>query len=280
MNQKELETLQNIQLTIMDEIHKLCVSNNLRYYLIGGSALGAIRHKGFIPWYVDIDIAMPRKDYEFFISQCPKQIDFKFRIIDYRSEKKYNPPHALVILKNSVLVQELNELNPQMPNHGIFVDVLPLDIAPNNPEQRKKQERDLIKIKKLKEKKVSLIYSKDTTFLIILKKIRRFLFCPISLKRLNRRQQDIMMRYDYLEENENTLWCSMASHYKYEKLCMNKSVFGEPLLVDFAKRQYYVPNKVVEYLTTLFGDYMKLPPEKEQLRLRNLFKYARWNNNL
>ena len=276
MNQQELESLQRVQLTIMDEIHKLCVNNNLRYYLIGGSALGAIRHKGFIPWDVDIDIAMPRPDYELFITQYCKQINPRFSVIDYRDEKNYYPPHALVILNNSVLVQEINELNPQMPNHGIYVDVLPLDIAPNNPQQRSSQERDLIRIRNLKEKKVSFIYPKDTKHGIFLKKIRRFLFRPISMTRLNKKQQEIMMRYDSLVENDNTIWCSMASHYKYEKLCMNKSVFGEPLLVDFAERQYYVPRKVDEYLTRLFGDYMRFPPEKEQLRLRNLFKYAKW----
>ena len=88
MNQKELENLQRVQLTIMDEIHKLCVNNKLRYYLIGGSALGAIRHKGFIPWDVDIDIAMPRKDYELFITQYSKQINPKFSVIDYPNDKK------------------------------------------------------------------------------------------------------------------------------------------------------------------------------------------------
>ena len=113
MNQQELESLQRVQLTIMDEIHKLCVNNNLRYYLIGGSALGAIRHKGFIPWDVDIDIAMPRPDYELFITQYCKQINPRFSVIDYRDEKNYYPPHALVILNNSVLVQEINELNPK-----------------------------------------------------------------------------------------------------------------------------------------------------------------------
>ena len=276
MNQQELENLQRVQLTIMDEVHKLCVNNDLRYYLIGGSALGAIRHSGFIPWDVDIDIAMPRKDYELFITRYSKEIDSKCCVIDYRSEKNYNPPHALVILKNSVLLQELDELNPQMPNYGIFVDVLPLDTVPNNLEKRKKQEKDLIKIRKLKEKKVSLVYPKNTKLEIVLKKIRRVVFTPVSMTRLNRKQQEIMMRYDYLKEDENTIWCSMASHYKYEKLCMNKSVFGDPLLADFAGRQYYVPRKVDDYLTRLFGDYMRLPSEKEQMRLRNLFKYARW----
>lgn len=276
MKQQELENLQRVQLTIMDEIHKLCVNNNLRYYLIGGSALGAIRHKGFIPWDVDIDIAMPRKDYELFITQYSRQINPRFSVIDYRSEKNYHPPHALVILNNSVLIQEINELNPQMPNHGIYVDVLPLDIAPNNPQQRKSQERDLIRIRNFKEKKVSLIYPKNTKFEIFLKKIRRVLFAPVSLTRLNKKQQDIMMRYDSLDENDNTVWCSMASHYKYEKLCMNKNIFGEPLLKDFAGRNYYVPREIGEYLKQLFGDYMRLPSEEEQLRLRNLFKYASW----
>ena len=276
MNQQELESLQRVQLTIMDEIHTVCVNNGLRYYLIGGSALGAVRHQGFIPWDVDIDIAMPRKDYESFITHYSEQLNPKFCVTDYREERDYIPPHALVTLKKSLLVQELHELNPQMTNHGIFVDVLPLDIAPNNPRQRKSQERDLIRIRLIKEKKVSLIYSKDTPFVIFLKRLRRVLLSPIPLSVLNKQQQRIMMRYDYLEEGDNTMWCSMASHYKYEKLCMSKSIFGDPLLMNFAGREYYVPRKVDDYLKRIFGDYMKLPSEKEQLRLRDLFKYAKW----
>ena len=74
MTQEDIQRLQNIQLMIMDEIHRVCVENHLSYYMIGGTALGAIRHGGFIPWDMDIDIAMPREDYEKFISISGKAL--------------------------------------------------------------------------------------------------------------------------------------------------------------------------------------------------------------
>lgn len=87
MTYEELRKIQEQQIRIMDEIHKLCVKKNYRYYMIGGSALGAVRHKGFIPWDVDIDIAMPRKDYDAFSIEGYKDLPNFLEFHDYKTDK-------------------------------------------------------------------------------------------------------------------------------------------------------------------------------------------------
>lgn len=77
MDDLMLNKLHNLQVQILDEIVRICDSNNMDYFLIGGTLLGAIRHKGFIPWDDDLDIAMPRKSYDKFISLCNSEMNNK-----------------------------------------------------------------------------------------------------------------------------------------------------------------------------------------------------------
>lgn len=271
ISQEALREIQLVQLQIMDEIHRVCVKNQIKYYLIGGSALGAVRHKGFIPWDADIDIALPRKDYERFVLECSKELNGQLVCEDYRSNSKHRVPHALVILKDSKMVYKTDLL--QIP---IFVDLLPLDQVPADDIRQRKQEKKLKRIRNIINIKRLPIYSQNNMLVRSIKHIIHFLLAPLSLRWLNERQQGIAQMYDSLPESECPLCCSTLSHYKYGKLCMDKSVFGSPVLAEFEGREYYVPCKIIDYLTHLFGDYMKLPPTAEQDKERKLILRAEW----
>lgn len=271
ISQEALREIQLVQLQIMDEIHRVCVKNQIKYYLIGGSALGAVRHKGFIPWDADIDIALPRKDYERFVLDCSKELNDQFICEDYRSNPRHRVPHALVILKNSKMVYKTDLV--QIP---IFVDLLPLDQVPADEILQHEQEKKLNRIKKIINIKRLPIYSQNNLLERSIKHIIHFLLTPLSLRWLNEKQQKIAQMYDSLSESECPLCCSTLSHYRYSKLCMDKSVFGFPELAEFEGRQYYVPCKVLDYLNHLFGDYMKLPPAAEQEKERKLILRAEW----
>lgn len=271
ITQEELRKVQLVQLRIMDDIHRVCAENNITYYLIGGSALGAVRHGGFIPWDADIDIALPRKDYERFVTECSKELDSRFVCEDYRSNPRHRVPHALVFLKNSKMVYKTDQV--QIP---IFVDLLPLDQVPDDLIRQQKQEKELKSIQKVISIKRLPIYSHNNRLVRIIKHMIHFLLTPLSLQRLYAKQQRIAQQFNFLPEEECPLWCSTLSHYKYCKLCMPKTIFGAPSLAVFEGRKYYVPNKVHEYLTRLFGDYMKLPAEEEQCKERKLILSAEW----
>lgn len=273
----ELKTIQNVQLQIMDDIHRVCVEMGLRYYLIGGSAIGAVRHNGIIPWDIDVDIAMPRKDYEEFVKQAQVYLNPIYEVHDYRTDKDFGTYHALVVLKDSVMMFK-NEIGRKRKNRfGIFVDILPLDQWPDDEDLKQKQIKAHNRLKLIR-----YYWHEDTaetgSFAKRMGKkvLSKFLHCIVSLYTLNKLEQNIITRYN--TPDEGNMWCSKLSHYSMDKLTMPKSIFGTPVLHEFSGRQYYVPEKVSDYLSHLFGDYMKLPPVEVRKEQIESVYYASWKD--
>ena len=277
MKIEDLREVQKIQLKIMDEIHRICEQSGIRYYIIGGTALGAIRHGGFIPWDVDIDIAMHREDYERFIYEKSSLLDAKFECHHYKKDTDYYPPHALVALKNSELIQKDDYLNPNLKRYGIFIDIFPLDNAPDKISARNKQAKELKKKNTQKQRKIGITYSENSSIVKMLKKIVKLRYISKSWDRINSEQEKIMKRYS---KEATSCWCSMASHYSYEKQCMPKEIYGEPTLIKFEDRYYYAPEMLDEYLKRIFDDYMKLPSKESQQKQLDYFVSAKWKSDI
>lgn len=272
MTSEKFRALQLVQAEIMDDIHRVCVQNNLKYYMIGGTALGAVRHKGFIPWDVDIDIAMPREDYERFIEIANDELNTRFACHTYKTDKVFYSPHMIVTLKNSSI--RLKDVAPNVTRWGIYVDILPLDQVPADKKARKRHAHMLKFVKYVKFYKEIGIYDYNSIGVKLLKKLLRAFLSCFSYYSLNLLQQKIAMKYNDLPDTGEI--CSTLSHYKYEKLCMPKSVFGNPQLYCFEGREYYGPEKMEVYLTNIFGDYMKLPPKEVQDELKMAVIDANW----
>ena len=272
MTPEKFRALQLVQAEIMDDIHRICVKNNLKYYMIGGTALGAVRHKGFIPWDVDIDIAMPRESYEKFIKLADTELQSNLECHTYKTDKVFYSPHIIVTLKNSSII--LRGVDPNITRWGIYVDILPLDQVPADKEEKKKHERMLNFIKQLKFYKDIGIYDYNSWAIKFLKRTIKALLSCVSYYTLNSLQQKIAMRYNSLPDTGEI--CSTLSHYKYEKLCMAKSIFGTPKLYSFEGREYYGPENMESYLRNIFGDYMKLPPKELQEEMKKSVISANW----
>ncbi len=267
MTVAEIKKIKDFQMEIMDEVHKVCVENGLVYYIIGGTALGAVRHGGFIPWDVDIDIAMPRRDYEQFEKFSATKLDGRYFLKNYKNTPKYSYPHARVGIKNTQLYDKLQDINPKEEILPIYIDIFPLDNAPTDETLQQKQSKDINRIRKQKYIKHARCYRKDFKNLYI-KKILSLLLFWTDMNKLNAEFDAVCRRY---EDVDTGLLCSMASHYKYSKQCMPASVYGKPQLIKFENREYYAPEKLDDYLTRIYGDYMKLPPEEERQSNLKLF---------
>ena len=263
MNYSELDKLKHVQMEIMDEIHRLCVENGINYYIIGGTALGAVRHKGFIPWDVDIDIAMMRDDYEKFAVACSEKLSVDYIYRDYKNTKSFTHPHALVCKKHTFLSIRNGEVkNPKEENLGIYLDIFPLDVAPADKKKKCAQEKQIQRLKRLKELKRAYKYECNSKLKMIVKDIvsKIFLFWT-SIDKINVIFDNVSMKY----HGQNTGFvCSMSSHFSYAKQYMPYEIYGTPQLIPFGERMYYAPEKIEEYLTKIYGDYMKLPPESER----------------
>ena len=121
-----LNKLHSIQVEILDEIIRICDSNNLDYYLIGGTLLGAIRHKGFIPWDDDLDIAMPRDAYDKFISLCYSELSDDYILDSFKNNSGYWLPFIKIRKKNTIYEEKAISAKRNIPK-GVWVDIFPLD---------------------------------------------------------------------------------------------------------------------------------------------------------
>ncbi len=260
MNMDEFKKLQSVQMEIMDEVHRICCEHQIVYYIIGGTALGAVRHGGFIPWDMDIDIAMPRADYERFAEVCQTALSPRYIYRDYKNTHDFMHPHALVCIRNTFLSTKFDYMNPSEENLGIFLDVFPLDVAPEQKELQEQHVKDIEKVKRRKYLRRGYIYRAGLKQKIVKKVISSLLFF-YNIDKLNEDFDAVCRRY---EDTDSSLLCSMSSHYRYSKQCMPATVYGTPQLVDFEDRQYYAPEQLDDYLTRIFKDYMTLPPEKER----------------
>lgn len=268
MTQEEIGKIGLLQLEIMDEVHRICEKCGITYYIIAGTLLGAVRHKGFIPWDLDIDVAMLREDYDRFKTACQTELDKGYTYFDYNSFRNYMRPHALISRNDTKIHIKHDLVNPKLMDLGVYLDIFPLDMAPDDEKLRNKQAKALKCIRKLKDYRLPYSYSNKTW-----KRYAHYvvsgLLSWIPTTAINRRQQEIMQKY---RSQQTKCVCSMASRYSYEKQCMPREIYGTPVLLKFEDRMYYAPEQYEEYLTRIYGDYMQLPPVEK--RLANLEIYA------
>ena len=274
MNSADFKKLQDFQLQIMDELHRICVEQGITYYIIGGTALGAIRHNGFIPWDVDIDIAMARPDYERFAEVCKTELSDRFIYRCFKNTKNYPRPHAMVCIKNTLLYDKNEHLNKGWENYGIYIDIFPLDKAPEDPQEKEVHGAEIEKIKKIRYYKYARRFKKDFKNMVVKRLVSALMFW-VNMDKLNVRFDKVSREY---EDTDSAYWCSMASGYKYSKQYMPAAVYGKPQLVEFSGRKYYAPEMLEDYLTRIYGDYMKLPPEEARQQNMQLFETVVFDN--
>jgi lipopolysaccharide cholinephosphotransferase len=254
MNLNNTRRLQMVILQIMKDIDSLCKINNIEYYLIGGSALGAVRHKGFIPWDDDLDIAMTASNYEKFITVCREQL----------STEKYFFQEGLVdwplnFSKVKLKGTSINEIEmSESECNGIFLDIFKLENVPNDKISQAWQYFCA---------KVWLCYllnKRTYKSASGKKKIMIYLSNILSIGCL----EDFFKRQVNRHNNTTTNYLGFYfSRTNWNNSIFRKDIYGKPTLMEFEGIKLPVPEKVENYLTILFGNYMKLPPEKDRVGL-------------
>lgn len=255
MNNTELRKLHNALLYIMDEIDRICELNHINYTLTGGSLIGAIRHKGFIPWDDDMDVAMLRADYDIFVNICKTQLDERFIWQDIHTDLDYPYGFGKLTLKETHYISKGHE--NEKWQKGIYIDVFPLDNVPDNQfSQRLFAFKNLFYIKLLECKTGFDIDSKS-----LLKKIA---FCVLfiiskllTFDYLRQKMEKNMVRY----KNKNmNLICNLGGFYGFYKELTFRSYFEETMRAKFEDRKYRIIRDYDIFLRSVYGDYMSMPP--------------------
>lgn len=141
--EEDMKQVWAIQLEILWEIMKICEKHKIRYFAIGGTLLGAVRHGGYIPWDDDLDIAMYRDDYNKFCDIAPRELSYPFFFQTEVTDPGYLLRHAKVRNSLTTGILQIQKNKKFQFNQGIFVDIFPLDRIPNNQEERNEYFKEL-----------------------------------------------------------------------------------------------------------------------------------------
>jgi lipopolysaccharide cholinephosphotransferase len=260
ISDKEFRQAQLVQLEILSELDKFCKNYNISYNLVFGTLLGAVRHKGFIPWDDDIDVGMLRKDFDYFNSMFPLDYDGYF-LQNYNTDAHYYRQFSRLRKNNTTYLQ--NGYQDLGIHHGIFIDIFPLDdVSPSKVSEIFRCELILLleKINRLRNYKVT----KDRNlFIRIISKIAK-----LSTLIINKEKYDKLITY-LLKGNKKSIYVSSLSNWpdrkKVKRNLIKKEDFLNSIQIDFESHQFPAPRKYHQYLTNIYGDYKKLPPiEKRQ----------------
>jgi len=259
-----LKKLQDTQIEIMKEIVRICEKHNLRYFLIYGTLIGAIRHKGFIPWDDDLDIGMPRDDYEKFIKVANQELGSAYYLQSTEKEPYYWLPFIKIRKNNTIFEEPSFSRMPESVHKGIFVDIFPFDYVQENKGMFVHLQFILSKaICETMYFKAGVYTDKQT---IKYKKLFAVLNC-LSMKSLSRIQNNISK----LQNKEGAEYLADFNSSRNYLAAIYPIHFFFPVAEgDFEGNSFKIPYKYHEYLTMVYGDYMKLPKEEDRVNHRTL----------
>ena len=266
-----IKDIQQVSLEILKDVHQFCVENDICYTLFGGTMIGAIRHKGFIPWDDDVDIAMPRPDYEKFLMLY--QSKKGYRLIAAGSEESYLAFSRVCEMERTSVASETFPWSNVTT--GVWIDVFPLDGAEDEEMAAKRQ------FAKLKKKWLRCSYYRSTqvdfSSIKSLSKRIKFLVKKIYLLVRGKNYRELVA--DYIDECMKIKW-GESSHFanlsymrygikEYELL----EDFESTISVPFEDSCFYVCNGYDRLMRRKYGDYMQLPPKDKQKANHKLIKY-------
>ena len=249
-------------LKIMDEIDRVCEKHDIQYYLIAGTLLGAVRHKGFIPWDDDLDIGMTRDNFDKFLSVCETELRSPFELKWITTDAHYYRLFPKVVNTNTVFAEERAENLDS--NFGFFVDIFPLDYT--NGYGR------LLEIRKFFIRKIGgMISEKDVPG--SLHGFQKFITGLFSRKTLYGISTSLMTRH----ANSKTpkFLTNFVSQYPVKKQTMAYDIYGTGEVIEFEDRRYKAPAQYCKFLENLYGpNYMKIPPiEKRRTHYPKYVKF-------
>lgn len=252
------QALKSIEVEVLKGFHRFCEEHKLRYMLAYGTLLGAVRHKGFIPWDDDIDVMMPRPDYERFLELAMQGFGGHWKAICHKNEKRYPYPFAKVIDTRTVLHESL--IDSTLPL-GVYIDIFPLDGTPSEQEafqkfcQRVKKNWLLVQMASMK-------IQKGKSFLRTMVKYLTVPIChAVGPRYFINRTEGYLGQYPYAQ-NE---FVAVAALDDVKQTRSPKGLFEDLFLLPFEDGMFYAPRAYDAMLTQTYGDYMQLPPEEQRV---------------
>jgi len=251
-------------LEAMTDFHNICLKHNLRYCLHGGTALGAIRHKGFIPWDDDVDIAMLRKDYDRFLKIAQEEFGDKYTVQTYKTEDNLITNVMKIRINASEYVCAGSENNTKA-----FLDVFPMSDVPNSGLMQSIQNGLAIFINNIVYAKIGVITPTSLKSKLILRSLSRF-----SRRFWGDVLEFVITKFPHFRSKYVNIVATAAycNNTGYATDLWPKVYFEEIVLIPFEDREFFITRHWDAYLTKMYGDYMTPPPEKARCNKHGVTK--------
>ncbi len=255
----EITQMQEKLLEMIQKLHEYCITNSIRYYAVGGTMLGAARHKGFIPWDDDIDVGMPRPDYERFLNLVKAHpIDGCEVESSESSDPAFLFPYAKLYDTSTTLIE-----NTRKPlKRGVYIDIFPIDGLGDSPKVAKKEfsaikrRKDLLTIRTMSRDKSRALHKR-----ILLVLIQSVPACIIKEKRLIKK---IESKCKIREFDSSALVGNAVGAWGWKEI-MPREYFGTPVEYEFENHTIMGVERYDEYLTHVYNDWRVLPPLDKQV---------------
>lgn len=263
-----LKRVQELELGILKDVIKVCEENGLTYFAFAGTAIGAVRHKGFVPWDDDIDIGMPRKDYDKLLKIFYEDYSDKYIVGNPEYLKNYCGLIGKIMLRGTKFVDK--EYMDIDVDSGIYIDIFPFDNLADDEKKRKRQARDiwfwshLLVLWQISEPHLPNGWDdkKKNRYKAACKTVHYILsFFRVSSRWIYNRCKKACCRYNWIE-TERMGFCFMTNPYNDY---VSKSKAFPLKETDFEGIKIKLPGDIDEYLTRIYGNYMQLPPPERRV---------------
>jgi lipopolysaccharide cholinephosphotransferase len=252
-----MNSLQTNILYIAKQVDQLCKKHNINYFLIGGSALGAFRHKGFIPWDDDFDIALLPKDYEKLLKILKTELDSNFLYFELERTEKWPFSYSKVKLNNTLFIENdfINNSHP-----GIFIDIFRLTYSRKDFFSRSFDFllAKIVTVKALKKRG----YKKSSW-------LKKILITTINILFPNFIIEFFFNKITKTEKSDNKLVSFLFGNSKFSSSFFDKSLFADPIYFSFENYQFLAPSRIDTYLLKCFGNGYMIIPDKKNRKTHN-----------
>lgn len=259
-NNSHLTELQKRLLAMMKWFHQYCVDNSITYYMVGGTMLGAARHQGFIPWDDDVDISIPRRDYNRLLEisrkldgkSCPYVIE---SYLDGNDDFEY--PFAKVYDTRTTLIENKRK----QPKRGIYLDLFPLDGIGTSMEDARRNFRPICwNLNLLTARSCAVRDGRSGVKNMIVRAVGILPPFILNPQRLLRKIDRLCQQRDF---DEYPYGGGLVGNWRWKEL-MLRSSFGKPVLYPFEDAEFFGIENYDDYLTHLYGDWRTPPPVEKR----------------